>query len=433
MSAFALVPRFLASARRSRSAGLAVRLVAHGSLLALLGCSLLIVLAAAAGNSFLISTPPGQFPAWITGPLDGLGTTIGRPQFLSLVLVMWVAYALVIATSSQLSARVALSIVAAVHVLFLIGPPLLSSDVFSYVDYSHLGAGHGLNPYTHAPIAASGDAVYPLVGEKWRHTATAYGPLFTLITYPLAHLSLPASVWALKGLAAIASLGCVGLVWRCARLRGRDGLRPALLVGLNPLLVVFALGGAHNDLIMMAAMVGAVSLALAEREQIAGVAACAAAAIKASALALLPFLVLGARRPRSVMIGATVGVALTIAISTVAFDGQAWRMLDVLREQQHLVGAESFPHQLARLLGVEHTVPVMTIARAALAATAIALLAAGGWMLLVLVVTTSFLMPWYTIWALPLAAISTDRRLLAATLFIEALFFAHQLGPLLTA
>jgi hypothetical protein len=54
-------------------------------------------------------------------------------------------------------------------------------------------------------------------------------------------------------------------------------------------------------------------------------------------------------------------------------------------------------------------------------------------MLLAVVVATSFLLPWYTVWALPLAAISADRRLIAATLFIELLFFAHQLGPLLAA
>ena len=38
--------------------------------------------------------------------------------------------------------------------------------------------------------------------------------------------------------------------------------------------------------------------------------------------------------------------------------------------------------------------------------------------LLAIVVATSFLLPWYTVWDLPLAAISADRRLLAATLFV---------------
>lgn len=198
---------------------------------------------------------------------------------------------------------------------------------------------------------------------------------------------------------------------------------------------------AHGAL-MIALMLGGVALALAERERIAGIGMFAAATIKAPAVIVLAFLALGARRPRQVPAGTAVGLAATLALSAVAFDGQAWRFLGVLRGQQNLVGTDSFPHELARLFGLERVVPVTAIAHAALAVTAIALLvavrrgadwlAASGWLLLVLVVATSFPLPWYTIWALPLAAISADRRLLAATLFIQGLLFAHQLGPLLT-
>jgi hypothetical protein len=443
MSSQAATPRFLAPATRSRSLSRAQWLIAHGALLGLLGCGAMIALAAAGGDSFLISTPPGRLPAWITGPLGGLAGTIGRPEFLALVLLMWLAYAAVILTSGRLRPALALTVVAAAHLTFLLAPPLLSTDVFSYVDYGRLGAIHGLNPYLHTPFAAPHDAIYPLVGEKWRHTSTAYGPLFTLIGYSLAHLSLPAAVWALKGLAALASVGCVVLVWRCSRLLGRDGLRPALLVGLNPTLLVYAVGGGHNDLLMVALMLGAVALALAERETMAGIGLLAAATIKAPAVIALPFLVLGSRRPRRLLAGAAAGLAATTAVSALAFDGQAWRLLDVLRGQQSLVGADSLPHVLARLFALEGAVPVMAIAHAALAATAVALLvavrrgadwlAASGWLLLMLVVTTSFPLPWYTIWALPLAAITADRRLLAATLFIQALLFVHQLGPLLAS
>src|SRR5256885_4806046 len=41
----------------------------------------------------------------------------------------------------------------ALHVLFLLAPPLLSQDVFSYVAYARLGVEHHLNPYVHAPTA----------------------------------------------------------------------------------------------------------------------------------------------------------------------------------------------------------------------------------------------------------------------------------------
>jgi alpha-1,6-mannosyltransferase len=433
-------PWSFARAGQSRALRSTASVIANGALLALLGCGILIAIAAAAGESFLVATPPERFPAWIAGPLSGLGGSMGRPEFLTLVLFMWVAYAVVIVTSSRVRPVLAISVVVALHAVFLLAPPLLSTDIFSYLDYARLGAVHGLNPYTHTPSAVRQDPVFGLVGPKWDHTTTAYGPLFTLLSYPLAHLSLPNAVWALKGIAALASLGCVGLVWRCARLLGRDPLRPALLVGLNPLLLVYAVAGGHNDLLMMALMVGGVALALG-RERAAGAALVAAATVKASAAVVLPFMLAGSRRPRPVLIGAAVALAVATLVSGLAFDWQAWRFLAVVRHQQQLVGSQSFPLQVGRLFGLEQPIAVTPIAQVALALTAVALLvtvrrgadwvAASGWMLLAIVVATSFLLPWYTVWALPLAAISADRRLLAATLFIEVLFFAHQLGPLL--
>jgi len=44
---------------------------------------------------------------------------------------------------------------------------------------------------------------------------------------------------------------------------------------------------------------------------------------------------------------------------------------------------------------------------------------AAGWALLALTVTATWLMPWYTIWALPFAAISRSRPLLAAAIAVQ--------------
>jgi hypothetical protein len=83
------------------------------------------LVAAVAGQSFLIGTPPGLFPVWITGPLGGRADTIGRPELLTLVLLMWLAYAVVILASRRLRPVLALSVLAALHLTFLLAPPLL--------------------------------------------------------------------------------------------------------------------------------------------------------------------------------------------------------------------------------------------------------------------------------------------------------------------
>ena len=57
-------------------------------------------------------------------------------------------------------------------------------------------------------------------------------------------------------------------------------------------------------------------------------------------------------------------------------------------------------------------------------------IAAAGWTLLAIAVTTTWLLAWYTFWALPLAAIARDRRVLVATLAVQALFLAHQMSPI---
>ena len=44
-------------------------------------------------------------------------------------------------------------------------------------------------------------------------------------------------------LVGLAGLGCVALVWKGARLQGRDPLAPALLGGLNPVWLVLTVGG----------------------------------------------------------------------------------------------------------------------------------------------------------------------------------------------
>ena len=80
---------------------------------------------------------------------------------------------------------------------FALIPPLLSHDVYSYVDYARLGALHGIDPYVHGPAAAPADPAFAA-----RHLApppSAYGPLFTLASYPLAWLAPSSAVWVLKG------------------------------------------------------------------------------------------------------------------------------------------------------------------------------------------------------------------------------------------
>ena len=138
------------------------------------------------------------------------------------------------------------------------------------------------------------------VPTRWRATPpspaslgpkrpSAYGPLFTLATYPLAWLGVGTAVAILKAVAALSVLGLAAIVARLAAPRGLDPARAAAFVALNPLVLVHVVGGAHNDGLMMLLAMLAVAALLAGREAAAGASLVAAVAIKSAAAFLAPF------------------------------------------------------------------------------------------------------------------------------------------------
>src|SRR5256885_17199766 len=80
-------------------------------------------------------------------PLSSIDVGLTTHGIVFAMLAMWVFYGLALAFSDAISRRAGLTAIVALHVIFLLGPPLLSMDVFSYIEYGRLGAIHGLNPY----------------------------------------------------------------------------------------------------------------------------------------------------------------------------------------------------------------------------------------------------------------------------------------------
>jgi alpha-1,6-mannosyltransferase len=396
-----------------------------------------IAVGAAFPHSALIRSHAHPHPSWMAGPLAALGAHVTFEQFLLLEGVMAVGYVALLAARVELAPGVVLAAVAVLHVAFFLAPPLLSTDVFSYLDYARLGALHGIDPYLHGPSAARGDAAFALTA--WRHTGSAYGPLFTLATYPLAWLSLPLAVWGLKLMACLASLGCVALVWRIAGQLGRSPLRAVAVFGLNPLLLVWTVGGAHNDVLMLALALAAVTFVLGSRERLGGAAIVAAAAVKATAGLALPFLLL-ARRRRSlrVVAGAAVAGGLVLVAAAVAFPGHPLGVVTVLRGNERLVAFDGIPNALAQLVGLPGvTGPIRFGAMVVFGVTMIALavlvwrgydwVSACGWAFVAVVAASPWFLAWYTIWPLPFAALSRDRRLLGATVLLQLYFAANHI------
>lgn len=351
-----------------------------------------------------------------------------------------------LACAPRLGGRLVWTAIVVLLAAFACLPPLLSHDVYSYVDYARLGVLHGLDPYVHPPAAVPADPAFAEV--EWTDTTSAYGPLFTLATYPLAKLPVDAAVYALKAASAAAVLVTAIVVARLAPARGVDPLRAAAFVALNPLVLVHVVGGPHNDALAVLLMTLGVAGVLSARETSAGAAFVAAIAVKASAATTLPFALLSPlHRPTGrkvahmstlrpvggMLAGGGIALAALSLVAWLAFGSDWLDAFALAGENQGRTSYMSIPIATARLTGLDpDTVRIAALMLyAALVAHLLIWTYRGGdwlraaaWATTGLLLATAWLLPWYLLWPLPLAALSRDTPLKLLLLVLTA----YQLG-----
>jgi hypothetical protein len=466
--------------------------VGAACLVVLVACSVFVVLIAANRPSVLSATSHlGYFPHWMTGPLGGLlpwltrSSTTLKYLFSGAIVAMYVSYVAGLRYIPRLRARWAIAAVVAVHAIFVLSPPLALTDIFNYVNYGRMEVVHGLNPYTSIPILEPhNDPSFDL--SNWHQLLSPYGPLFTMITFVVVPLGVAASFWVLKALLALASLGTLALVWRCARLLGRDPIAAIVLVGLNPIVLVWGLGGDHNDFLMVLFIVLGFYLLLLARERDraaearaiapggrdataaghatrageatpaadatspprsrratlldwlvplsapeigAGVAFITATAIKASAGVLLPVVLAGLLRTPRRLVQVTLGMAGAAAVIAVASVIAFGLHIPDLSTQSSLVTNVSVPNLIGLAIGAGgETEALHSVLTGVLVVSVLlccvqawrrgAAVTASGWASVALLVTLSWVLPWYVLWVLPMAALSRSRRLRATALVL---------------
>jgi hypothetical protein len=412
-----------------------------------------VVMFTSARESAIVPQSSLTYPNWMAGPLHGVfggltnNTSTLNLMFTLALLVTLVAYAVVIAAARTLSMKTIWTAVTALAVIMLLGPPLLLNDIFNYLGYARLGALHHLNPYTHGIGAISHDPVYLL--STWRNYHSPYGELFTAITYPIGLLPLGLGYWILKVLTVAVALAFLWVVSVCARQLGRDPRFAVALIAFNPLFVIYAIGGFHNDFFMLLPFTAAIALLLARRDRSAGAALMLAVGIKYTAILLLPFMLLAVptnNRRLRILQGAVLMAIPMIAGSLLLFGSSIANVSD----QARIYSQFSIPQVVGLLLGFGGATPtLLKVADGLVVATVLYLifrrrdwLTAAGWATLALIASLSWLMPWYVLWALPLAALATSvwlrRATLALTVFLVLTFVPnfwvflehHHISPL---
>jgi preprotein translocase subunit Sss1 len=416
-----------------------LRIVA-GALFVLGAGSLLLAASAASEHSLAVPTS-GQFPDWLAGPLAGVGLPLSIASLAVSHLLLGGAYLVVVRYAEAVPRRWAIGAIVGLHVIFLLAPPLLSSDVFGYLAFARLGAEHGLDPYINAVEQIPGDPVTAYLSSAWpTQYETPYGPLFVLVTYALVPFGIPFGLWALKVLTAAAGLLTVLLVARAAPTFGRPAKSAALFVGLNPLWLMWAVGGAHNDLLMVLFVMFGVCLVAVGRESTGAAALAGAVAIKATAGLALVFAFAGSPNRLRYAMGAVLGGVGVLLIGLLGFGVDVFAYVSNVLTQSAHVSRQNIPERVGVLVGLGGATPGVQLVAAGALLTAIATqlvrvvrgtpwIDAAGWSLAAFLLTTTSLHPWYIAALLPFAALAQSRALRITTLVLTATLALVQLAP----
>jgi alpha-1,6-mannosyltransferase len=323
----------------------------------------------------------------------------------------------------------------AIQLVPLAAPLLLSTDAWTYWDFGRIATVHDANPYSSTPADFPADPAFPYVGRAWHDTTTVYGPAFTLTSEPLARAagtSADAAAWIYKSIAAVAVLACAAVASRLSRRR----VLALLFVGWNPLLAVHFGGGGHNDAWVALLVLCALAAAAAGRRQLAGAAWAVGALVKWVPLVLLPLRAIEARATHRRVGHWGFAVAAT-AVGAAAFAryGTAWlHAFGPLARNANHETRWSLPHRLEQL-GVPHAAAIAVLALAFL--VAYAWLAREAWhgrarlglATCALLLALPYLVVWYVVWAVPLAAAEDDEPAALLSLVICA-YLLRQTIPL---
>ena len=331
-----------------------------------------------------------------------------------------------------------------------------SLDIFDYLFRGRMLAEYGASPLAVSPTPFSGKPFYDFI--TWRGQVDTYGPLWEYasgsIAWAVGHLlprpisettpALAAYITAYR-LLAISVSGLSGaLVYQIVR-RHSPALAPAALLAWlwNPLLLLVSAVGAHNDLILVLWLLGALWLLQRERWLLGLLALLLAAHVKLTALLLLPVIALWLIRRigwRAAVTRGLLALGLVLPLSWLLYAPLGgWATLPrMLRERTQFLAntpadllyrwlqeRAGWDELAARQLATLGATVLFCLIAAALMATMLNLWAAlrpaatraapvddAALWRCGLAVTTAYLlvggfwfMPWYVLWALPLAAL----------------------------
>jgi hypothetical protein len=293
-------------------------------------------------------------------------------------------------------------------------PPHFPSDIRAYEADGRIVAHYHRNPYLVSPGALAPDPAFTHV-----HDATApYGPLFIGGAAVVSEISggHPSAerLWYQAG-AAIAIAAALVMLWRTRR-----SSAALVLVGLHPVVAGIIVNGGHNDAFIGLALLAAVLAAERRRFGGAGSIIAAAMLVKITAgLALVPIAAwVVTRYGKRALVPFLAPAAIVVVPITLVFPG----LLMSLHAANFALVTRTSVWSMYPLRGPllprfgDGAVTQLSLVCVGLAVIAVSRArrdlgdrvtgAAAAWLVL-----SAYVMPWYTVWALPVGALGPHQRL----------------------
>lgn len=298
-----------------------------------------VALAGLAGSALVAASAPGwekAAPAWRLRlpdsmyPDHALVVLLGFAIGAALLCWAWIGLMRIsrdTTRSRHSRVRYVLAVFALWCVPILIGPPLLSYDVYSYAAQGEL-ASQGFDPTATGPVALEHGEFLRAADPVWRRAPAPYGPTAVVTGQAVVSATGHDAANAVWGFRALALLGVVLTAIGVPVIARSYGVDPAFALSLgvaNPLVLLHFVGGVHNDALMLGLLVCGIAAARRDRRVLAFVLVALAASVKVPAACAFVFLGwewAGAARSTARRLGWAVGVAaagaVTVALLCVA-------------------------------------------------------------------------------------------------------------------
>ena len=338
-----------------------------------------------------------------------------------------------------LSVRTVITLAVAYQVLILLLPLLLSRDVFSYSYYGRIVSRYGANPYVQTPANFPQDPLWRFTWPDWRTTPSVYGPVFVWLSAAITAVfhSIPGAIFAFRLSAVGAMLASMAIVRSLVeRVRPSKTAYAVAMIGLNPIMVFHTAAGGHIDALVMLSIAAATWLVVAERELTATAVLTLGALVKVTAavpLALMLAYLVARSDPgkRVVLLAKHLGliavISVVAALPFIQSRNPTLGMLDLVHHDSWMappalmerlfeaigrgvagsvggsVGVDLAKFAVFAALAIGLSLIGRQVVRRAPSSDAEFLGAAWAWSLMLMMLVSPTLFPWYFAWVIPIA------------------------------